>query len=162
MPKKLDFKNLRLCLDNYEPLSLFIRLFGSRAAEMGVDACKVDEKLEGRALDFKKNDSGLYMLIDSEEVFHFPLEEYTKGFFMEYERIIKTEGGIEKMVFLSHGIDPYDPDLPEPSKSTLVTDLDWHYMRIEFEGRIDLRFHSWKEKPHWKYWTVTKPKKKNL
>tara|TARA_Y100000310_G_C20569554_1_gene757285 strand:+ start:412 stop:549 length:138 start_codon:yes stop_codon:yes gene_type:complete len=44
---------------------------------------------------------------------------------------------------LSHGIDPYDQNLPEPRKSTLRIVLDNHLMEIDFEGRIDLKFHSW-------------------
>ena len=32
---------------------------------------KVNEKLHARTLDFRKDKSGLYMLIDSNEIFHF-------------------------------------------------------------------------------------------
>ena len=30
-------------------------------------------------------------------------------------------------------------------------------MEISFEGRINLKFHSWWNKPYWKYWTIDKP-----
>ena len=89
--------------------------------------------------------------------FHFPLKDYQKGFSLEYRRIEPTEDGIGRMVILSHGIDPYDPNLPEPQKSTLRTVLDNHLMEIDFEGRINLKFHSWWDKPYWKYWTIDKP-----
>ncbi|MBS3139845.1 hypothetical protein J4479_02475 [Candidatus Woesearchaeota archaeon] len=79
MPKKLDFRNLRFCLDNYEADCLFIRLIGAKGGTI-----KVDENLEGRKLDFHKKSSGLSLLIDSENVFHFPLKDYkldtVKGF----------------------------------------------------------------------------------
>ncbi|MBI4114650.1 MAG: hypothetical protein HY445_02290 [Candidatus Niyogibacteria bacterium] len=161
MPKKLDFKNLRLCLDNYSADFLFIRLIGSMGGTV-----KVNEKLEGRKLDFWKNKSGLHLLIDSSEVFHFPLNDYQEanqtGFTLAYERFetIKIKGyrGFgEKMVMLGRGIDPYDPSLPEPQRSFLRTVLDNHLMEIFFEGRVNLKFHSWLEKPHWKYWTIDKP-----
>src|SRR3989339_373412 len=91
MPKKLDFKNLRLCLDNYSPTFIYIRLVGSMGGTV-----KVNEKLE-------------------------------------------------------------DPNLPEPQKSTLRSVLDDHLIEIDFEGRINLKFHSWWDKPYWKYWTIDKP-----
>lgn len=151
MPKRLDFRNLRLCLDNYSPILLYIRLVGSMGGTV-----KVDESLENRTLDFRKNKSGLYLRIDSNEVFHFPLKDYQKGFSLAYERIELTEDGIGRMVMLSTGIDPYDQKLPEPRKSTLRTVLDDHLMEIDFEGRVNLKFHSWWIKPHWKYWTIAK------
>ena len=151
MPKKLDFKNLRLCLENYSPNFLYIRLVGSRGGTV-----KVNEELENRTLDFKKDKSGLSLLIDAEEVFHFPLNDYQKGFSLAYERIEPTEDGIGRMVMLSMGIDPYDERLPEPRRSFLRTVLDNHLMEIFFEGRVNLKFHSWWQKPHWKYWTIDK------
>lgn len=153
MPKKLDFKNLRKCLDNYQPEFLYIRLRGSAGGDV-----KVNERLENKKLDFKKDKSGLFMLIDSEVVFHFPLKDYQKGFSLAYRRIEPTESGIGKLVTLSTEIDPYDPALPEPEKSTLRTVLDCHLMEIDFTGRINLKFHSWCIKPHWKYWTIDKPR----
>ena len=152
IPKELDFENLRLCLDNYSPNFLYIRLVGSMGG-----AVNVNEKLENRTLDFKKNKSGLYMLIDSNEVFHFPLKDYQKGFSLAYERIEPTEDGIGRMVMLSHGIDPYDPNLPEPRRSFLRNVLDHHLIEIFFKGRVNLKFHSWWNKPHWKYWAIDKP-----
>ncbi len=152
MPKKLDFDNLRLCLDNYPADFLFIRLVGSAG---GTE--KVSEKLEGRKLDFRKDKSGLYLLIDSRQVFHFPLKDYEKGFSLAYERIEPTEDGIGKMVMLSEGVDPYDPNLVEPRRSFLRIVLDYHLMEIHFKGRINLKFHSWWIKPYWKYWTIGMP-----
>lgn len=155
MPKKLDFKHLRLCLDNYQANHLFIRLKGSSGG-----TTKVNENLEGRTLDFCKNKSGLYFLIDSEEVFHFPLKDYdsefTKGFSLAYERIRPTEDGIGRMVALGTGIDPYDTNLPEPRRSFLRNVLDDHLVEIFFNGRVHLKFHSWWKKPHWKYWEIVK------
>ncbi|MDP2925382.1 MAG: hypothetical protein Q8N99_03355 [Nanoarchaeota archaeon] len=145
MPKKLDFKNLRKCLDNYKAESIYIRLVGSSGGTV-----KVDEGLESKTLDFKKNKSGLHMLIDDLEVFHFPLKDYGKGFSLGYERIDEKH----RMVMLSTGIDPDDPDLPEPTRSILRTVLDYHLMEIYFEGKISLKFHSWWIEPHWKYWTI--------
>ena len=97
------------------------------------------------------------MLVDSKKVFHFPLKDYAKGFSLAYERIRPTEDGIGRMVMLSTGIDPYDPTLPYPEKSFLRIMLDSHLMEIFFEGMVNLKFHSWWEEPHWKYWTIDKP-----
>lgn len=152
MPKELDFENLRLCLDHYSPDVLYVRLVGSAGG-----AVKVNERLEGRTLDFKKNKSGLYLLIDSDEVFHFPLNNYQKDFSLEYERIEPTEDGIGKMIILQRGVDPYDPTLPEPTRSFLRTVLDRCLLEIHFKGRVNLKFHSWWIEPDWKYWVVDKP-----
>ena len=159
MPKRLDFRNLRMCLDNYKAEQLYIRDCGG-VREDGKYHCegmvKVNQSLEGKTLDFRKAGSGLYMLVDSREVFHFPLQDYQKGFSVEYERIIPTEDGIGRMVMLGTGIAPYDSSLPEPRRSFLRQVLDGHLMEIFFTGRIHLKFHSWWQKPHWKYWTVVK------
>ena len=138
MPKELDFENLRFCLDHYAADYLFIRLTGSSGGTN-----KVNENLEDKTLDFRKDKSGLYLLVDSSEVFHFA-----------YERVQPTEDGIGRMVILGYGIDPYDTTLPEPRRSFLRTVLDNHLMEIFFKGRVDIKFHSWWDKPHWKYWTV--------
>ncbi len=161
MPKKLDFKSLRLCLDNYKPIFLFIRDCGGvrEDGEYHVQGReKVSEDLTDKTFDFRKDSSGLHMIIDSEEVFHFPLEDYVKGFSLAYERVEPTEDGVGRMIMLSTGVDPYDPELPEPRKSTLRNILDKHLMEISFEGRVNIKFHSWWKKPDWKYWTVDKPK----
>lgn len=152
MPKELDFENLRLCLDNYTANFLYIRLVGSTGGTV-----KVNENLGGKTLDFRKEKSGLYMLVDSNDVFHFPLKDYQEGFSLAYERIKPTADGVGRMVMLSHGVDPYDPSLPEPKRSFLRTVLDGHLMEIFFRGRVNLKFHSWWDKPHWKYWTIDKP-----
>ncbi|MFC1625373.1 hypothetical protein ACFL1O_00640 [Patescibacteria group bacterium] len=152
MPKELDFENLRLCIDNYTVDFLYIRLVGSAGGTV-----KVNENLKGKSLDFRKDKSGLYILIDSEKVFHFPLKHYYKGFSLAYERIKPTKDGIGRMIVLSHGIDPYYSNLPEPKRSFLRNVWDEHLIEIFFEGRINLKFHSWYEEPHWKYWTIDKP-----
>ncbi len=159
MPQKLDFKNLRLCLDNYRADFLYIRDCGGYNLDGSYRSqglAKVNKSLEGKILDFKKDKSGLHMLINSKEVFHFPLKHYDKGFSLAYERITPTEDGIGRMVCLSTGENPYDTNLPEPRKSFLRTVLDDHLMEIFFKGRVNLKFHSWYQKPHWKYWTVVK------
>ena len=153
MPRKLDFKNLRMCLDNYVPDFLYIRLVGSAGGTV-----KVNENLKGERLDFTKNTSGLHLFIGADEIFHFPLKDYDKGFSLAYERIEPTQDGIGRMVMLSHGANPYDPSLPDPRRSFLRTILDRHLMEIFFEGRVNLKFHSWWIRPHWKYWTIEKPK----
>src|SRR3989344_2650267 len=144
--KRQDFRNLRLCIDNYTPDFLFIRECG------------------GTRLDFKKNKNGLYILVDNKEVFHFPLEpsRYYKGFSLAYERIIPADNGVGRRVRLSTGINPYDPELPEPRRSFLRTVLDDHLMEIFFEGLVHLKFHSWWIRPHFKYWQVdrNRPKQK--
>ena len=122
MPKRLDFKNLRLCLDYYTVKRIYIRDCGGIREDgmyhlQGMQ--KVNVELVGRNLDFKKNKTGLRILIDSEEVFHFPLKDYTKGFSLAYYRVQPTEDGIGRMVMLGTGIDPYDPNLPYPQKSFL-------------------------------------------
>ena len=152
MPKKFDFKNLRLCLDNYPADFLYIRLVGSMGGTV-----KVSENLKGKVFDFRKNKSGLYLLVDSNEAFHFPLIDYQKGFSLAYERIESTEDGVGRMIMLSHGIDPYDPSLPEPKRSFLRIVLDHHLMEIFFKGRVHLKFYAWWIKPHWEYWTIDKP-----
>ncbi|MBS3117234.1 hypothetical protein J4421_06590 [Candidatus Woesearchaeota archaeon] len=163
MPRRLDFKHLRLCIDNYQTDHLFIRDCGGYEPDgtfrlQGL--VKVDEDLEGRSLDFRKDTSGLYLLIDSTEVFHFPLRGYeskdTKGFSLAYKRIEPTEDGIGRMVMLGTGINPYDENLPEPRQSFLRHILDDHLLEIYFQGMIYLKFHSWWQKPHWKYWKVVK------
>ena len=149
MPKELDFENLRLCLDNYQSDFLYIRLVGSMGGTV-----KVNVGLEDKTLDFRKDSSGLYLLIDSDEVFHFPLKNYPKGFSLAYERFFENgrmhiPGGMAD--------EPYNAELPEPRRSYLRTVLDDHLMEIFFKGRVNLKFHSWWEKPHWKYWTIDKP-----
>ena len=157
MPKKLDSKNLRLCLDNYPTDRIYIRDCGGHNPDGSFriqGLAKVNESLEGRSLDFRKDKSGLHILIDSKEVFHFPLKHYYKGFSLAYERVKPTEDGIGRMVILGCGIDPYDSNLPEPKRSLLRNVLDSHLIEIFFKGRVNLKFHSWWKKPHWKYWTI--------
>ena len=130
MPKKLDFKNLRLCLDYYPLNYIYIRLVGSKGGTV-----KVNEGLIDKKLDFRKNKSGLHLLVDNTELFHFPLQTgYDKGFSLAYERIEPTKDGIGRMIMLSQGINPYDPSLPEPKRSILRQVLDDHLLEIFFTG----------------------------
>ena len=149
MPKELDMENLRLCLDNYQSDFLYIRFVGSRGGEV-----KVNENLEDKKLDFQKDKSGLNLFVDSRKVFNFPLKNYQKGFSLAYERFFE-----DGRMHISGEIadDPYDANLPEPERSYLRTVLDSHLMEIFFKGRVDIKFHSWWEKPYWKYWVVDKP-----
>ncbi len=154
--KKEDFKNLRFCLDNYKADFLSIRDCGGYNLD-GSYRCrgleKVTENLENKKLDFRKDRSGLYLLIDSKEVFHFPLKEYFKGFSLAYERF-KPDG---TWIIFSPGLNPYDKNLPEPKRSFLRNAFDSHEVEIYFKGRINIRFHSWWKKYCWKYWTIKKP-----
>jgi hypothetical protein len=145
LPKKLDFENLRKCLDNYETESIFIRLKGSLGGDI-----KLDEDLTDKVLDFKKDDSGLYLSIDSKEVFHFPLKDYKAGFDLAYERIKKDKNS----VIPGKRLNPYEPGLPEPKKSILRHTFDNHSFELYFKGRIDLKFHSWWNLTDLKYWTI--------
>lgn len=154
MPKELDFENLRLCLDNYQTDRILIRDCGGYKSDGSFRMYglkKVYENLENKALDFRKDSSGLYLLIDSDEIFHFPLKDYDKGFSLAYERFFE-----DGRMYIPGGVadNPYNPNLPEPSRSFLRTVLDNHQMEIFFKGRIDIKFHSWWKKPDFKYWTI--------
>lgn len=169
IPKELDFVNLRYCLDHYPAERLFIRDCGGYRADGKYHLeglVKVHEDLAGKTLDFRKNRKGLTFLIDGEAVFNFPLADYerdSKGFTLAYERIGPTADGIGRLIMLSTGIDPDDPNLPEPKTSTLRHIFDRHLLEISFPGRIPLHFHSWYENPHWKYWVVVDaPEKKKI
>ena len=161
MPKELDFENLRLCLDNYVAENIFIRDCRGIREDGKYDPQglnKVNETLENKNLDFIKNESGLHLLIDTKEVCHFPLKSYGtrdgQGFSLAYERIQPTDDGVGRLVMLGRGEDPYDSKLLEPRRSCLRHTFDDHLIEIYFKGRIDLKFHSWIEEPHWKFWTV--------
>ncbi|HLD79887.1 MAG TPA: hypothetical protein VJA18_04975 [Candidatus Nanoarchaeia archaeon] len=162
VPKRLDFKHLRLCLSCYQAEELYIRDCGGYDAQGRYrlqGEVKVRERLEGRTLDLHKDKSGLHLLIDAHKIFHFPLKkDYDKGFSLAYERIEDTDDGVGRMVMLGTGIDPYVPTLPEPRRSFLRQCLDNHLMEIFFKGRVHLKFHSWWQEPHWKYWQIVKEK----
>ena len=151
MPKELDFENLRFCLDNRVADSIFIRLKGSSGGTV-----KVSEKLKKKKFDFNVNLEGLYFLIDSKEVFDCQLKNYDKGFAIDYERFAPGIRGVP--ICVNNPDDPYDPKLPEPTYSVFRNVLDSHLIEIAFNGRIDLKFHSWWHEPHWKYWTIDKEK----
>jgi hypothetical protein len=152
LPKRLDMRNLKLCLKYYTPTLLYVRLVGSMGGTV-----KVSEHIKGRSLTFRKEKSGLRMFVDGNEVFHFSPKEHDKGFVLAYERFVQTGVHTGGMLHLSHGVDPYDPDLPEPTRSLLRIILDDHLMEISFAGRVHLKFHSWLKEPYWKYWTTCKP-----
>ena len=149
MPKELDFVNLRNCLDTYTAKEIFIRGIGSRNRET-----KLKENLEGKILDFKKDKSNFYFLIDNKDVFKLPWvnvgSRENVGFDLAYERV-SPEG---TLVFLSGGVDPYDLELPEPIESTLRHNVNDYFIQIKFTGRVHLKFHSWKEKPNFKFWEI--------
>ncbi len=150
-------------MDNYKPVFLCISDCGG-VRENGkysvAGRAIVSEDLSDKTLDFKKDKSGLSILLNSEEVFKFPLDYYEKGFSIAYERIEQTKDGIGRRVILFEKVDPYEPDLPEPSRSIFRNKLDSNLIEIAFEGRIHLKFHSWFEKPNSKYWTVNNSYKK--
>ena len=150
MPRDVDLENLRFCLDNLVTEDIFIRLMGSHGGTV-----KVKENLKNKKLDFNINSDKLYFFIDSREVFQFKLEKDDKGFAIEYNRYDPKNGS---MIILGAEEEPYDPKLPEPRYSTFRNVLDYHLIEIGFNGRIDLKFHSWWREPHWKYWTVDKEK----
>jgi hypothetical protein len=154
LKKSMDIKNLELCIREYVPDYLFIRDCGG-VREDGKYHCegmeKVGESLEGKTLGFRKSKDGLYILVDQKEVFHFPLDNYSKGFSLAYERTFP-----DGRMHIPYGIsdDPYNPKLPEPKRSFLRDVIDNHLIEIFFKGRIGIKFHSWWNKPHWKYWTI--------
>ena len=152
--KHLDFENLRFCLDNYSLEFLYV---GSKYSSGGKTI--LSETFEDKTLDFKKTSSGLYLLIDSKEVFHFPLKIYDKGFAVLYERIEPTKDEVGKRVIVRGQIDPYDKNFPEPTRSSLINVLDGYMLNILFKGRIDIEFHSWWNKPDVRYWTIDKSRK---
>jgi hypothetical protein len=148
MPKDLDFENLRYCLDNYKTNFILIASKFSAGGKI-----KVREELDSRILDFKKDDSGLSILIDKSEVFNFPLKYYQKGFSLAYERFHTEDGSIHIPYNKTF---PDDPSFPVPSRSILINVIDQHIMEIYFKGKIPLEFHSWWNEPHSKYWNVKK------
>ena len=160
MPRDSYFNDLRYCLDNYLAEHIFIRDCGGYRENGKYDPVgktKVGLELQGKLLNFSKDLNGLHILVNSEEVFNFPLEDYGTrqgvGFHLAYERF-ELSG---RMVMLTHGINPYDQNLPEPRSSILGSIIDNHLMEIYFKGRIGLKFHSWYKKPHWRLWAIEKP-----
>jgi len=145
MPKHLDFKNLRKCIDNYVADEIYIRLVGSMGG-----TTKLEENLKNKKLDFKKDKSGLYILINKEEKFHFPLENYYKGFSLAYERFEKDG----RVVMLSTNLNPNDSSLPEPSRSFLRTVMDNHLMEIYFKGKIPIKPYNGKPKETYQQWMI--------
>ena len=158
LPKKLDWKNLRMCVDNYKLDSLFIRDIGSHGGKI-----HVNRSLEDCSLDFIVDKIGLHLFVDTpdlskdyENIFNFSSDEIQNrqnGFSLAYHRVRKDN----TLVILGSGEDPYDPKLPEPDLSFLRGAWDYKLFELYFKGRIDLKFHSWCQKPYTKYWAVTKP-----
>jgi len=151
MKKEHDFDSLRYCLNNYKVNGIFIRLIGS----MGGDT-KVRTSLTSKLLDFKKDDSGLKFFIDSKEVMHFPLKDYTKGFSLQYERF-HDDGRI----FFYNGIpnNPNEKGLPKIENSIFRGALDWHLVEISFKDKIPLKKDGWLNKPYLNYWRMDKKNK---
>ncbi len=149
LPPEMDFIHLRKCLDQYSLDSIFIRVIGSKGGQE-----KVNEKLEGRSLDFKLGKSGLSFFIDDKKVFRFPMKDWGTreeiGFVLEYERFY-PDG---KRVFLTHGKEPLDSSLPEPTRSILRNCVDDHYLEIYFKGRVNLQFYKWLQEPDFAIWTI--------
>jgi len=158
MPKKLDFENLRLCLDNYKADRIQVQLVGTQGGTQ-----EINENLEGRTLDFSIDNDRVHYLIDGDEVFRFAMKshnnEHTLGFSLAYERFEKI-GQSERLIRLDSGLDPYDPKLPEPRRSFLMQVIGCHALEIYFHGRIHLKFHSWWQETQWKYWAVAKERPK--
>jgi len=158
LPQELDFENLRTCLDNYSAIDLFIRDCGGVRENGKYESQgrkKVSESLVERKLDFRKDDSGLYLLIDTEEVFHFPLEYYPIGFILAYERFVVDSGGNEIMMMEQRGIDPYRVGFPEPKSSILRSVIDNDLIEITFDGRVNLKYHSKYMEPDTNYWIIS-------
>ncbi len=158
LPKGLDFEHLRICLDNYVAEELFICDCGGWNPD-GI--MKVNKNLAGKTLDYQKNSSGLYFLVDGEEVFHFSSRgigtRKRLGSTLAYERTQPAEDEIGRLVMLGLDIDPYDPHFPEPKRSVLRYGLDDHLLEIFFAGRIHLQFHS--KKGPFEFWTIVPPEK---
>ena len=145
---KLDFENLRYCLDNYTAEFLFISLKGSYGG-----MTKYRKEISKNNLDFEKKASSLKMYVDDIKVFTFPLKNYDKGFNIEYERRDKNGRSINIQDILD---DPDRTDLPKVNKSIFKIVLDKYLMEIDFQGKIKLEKHSWYDKPYTHYWTVKK------
>jgi hypothetical protein len=151
IPIELEFENFRFCLDNYTPNHLFIK-------ECETGQIKVDEDLEGKTLDFKKDEKGLHILINDNEVFNFPENNYGMSFSLRYVRMRQSEDGSGPHLY-ERGNNPYHHSLPEPKLSVLTHYFDEHLFELSFPGRIDLKFHSKDSFAFSNYWTICKPKK---
>jgi len=128
MAQEEDFRNLRYCLDNYTTEQVFVQTLCTRGGKI-----LIDEKLNKRKFDLEKDDSGLYLLLDSKKIFHFTLQKYDRGFSMTYNHE------------------------PNPEKSALINFIDNKMFWIIFDGKIPLKFHSWWDEEYGlKYWTADK------
>mgnify|MGYP006299202925 CR=1 FL=1 len=138
IPKELDFENLRFALDNYTPTFLYIRDCGG-FREDGKYSCqgltKVSEELEDKILDFKKDNSGLHMLVDSEEVFQLLPEDKIMKFFVQHDRI--------KLKF--------------KKRSTFIIASFEHLMEIDFKEKINLSAYSKSEESGTTYDFINNP-----
>ncbi len=141
--KELISETLRACLDNYKLLKFHIRDCRSHGLKVNIN---FDHE---QKFDFKYTNSDISFIVDSEEVIKLTTDD-ASGFSLAYHR----EDAEGQWILLQKGIDPYDPKLPEPKTSMLRNIFDYHEVEIIFEGRIDLKFHSWWKEPHWKYWTI--------
>lgn len=152
MPKHLDFKNLRKCINTYQANELFIRDCGgyrSNGKYSMHGLSKVNQNLKNKKLDFRKDKSGLCLLINKKEVFHFTLKNHYKGFSLAYERLKESFP-----IILQTGLNPNNPALPEPNRSFLRTVLDNHLMEIYFKGKIPIKPYNGKFKEQYQQWTI--------
>lgn len=147
-------------LENYKAKRIFIRLVGSKISKYRGKKPEIDEDLESKTLSIKQTEEGLSILIDGSEVFMFEQEErldspgeyWGKNFSVGYERDPDEKTGV--IPRLPTGINPDDPNLPPVNTSSFRCTNKDYLLEIFFEGKIPLKFHSWFEKPHWKYWCV--------
>lgn len=155
LPYSILLKDLKYCLKNYKAERIFIRPVGSRKDLH----FRLDENLEDKTLEVKQVKKGLSILIDGEEKFLFEQKKsYTKGFVwgkhfsVGYERYPNEKGVIP---MLPTGINPDDPNLPPVRISSFRCVNSDYFLQLFFEGKIPLKFNSWKDKEiDWKYWRV--------
>ena len=153
MPKHLDFKNLRKCIDEYVADEIYIRDCGGYREDGSYRTNgmqKVNKKLKNKEFDFRKDKNGLHILINEKEIFHFTLKDHCKGFSLAYERFNKE--GIETI--LATGLNPNDANLPNPTRSFLRTVMEDHLMEIYFKGKILLKPYNGKLKETYQQWTI--------
>lgn len=151
---KIAYGDIRFCLKVLEPEKIFIRNRGSHGGQV-----QLNENLLNRALNIQRIGQGLSIEIDGSEVFLFELDNLGKRFSLAYERVNKDNS----RVCLSTGINPNDPNLPEPVYS-FFRSANRHYLfELFFPGKIPLQYHSMFDKEAgWKHWKVDRKKLKEM
>jgi len=140
MDRKDDLKNLQYCIDNFECLSVFIRLAGSLGGTR-----KVLEKMEGRKLGFAGDYSDLKLLIDDKTVFdHKESDDSFKGWSVEYRN--------------DFGMPVFEMSSPDETchslfQSTLRNMWGDHLVEISFRGKIPL-IQDGEFYENWKRWRI--------